>query len=101
MLHLGSSQTKARERAHQVLEQTLEVAKTRGHAEGGRGAVLISLLALVLSGVSLYETTLKQAAAARVPFARPRYRYGYYGYRPGFRFYYGPRYGRHWHYRRW
>jgi hypothetical protein len=35
---------------------------------------------------------------------RPYYRYGYrhYGYRPGFRFHYGPRYHRrHWHYRHW
>lgn len=29
-------------------------------------------------------------------------RYGYYGYRPDFRLYYGPRYHRrHWHYRHW
>ena len=58
----GVTGSKPRERAQQqAFEQTLEVAKAPAHAEGGRGVLLISLVALVLSGFSLYETNLKQA----------------------------------------
>jgi hypothetical protein len=57
----GVTGPKPRERAQQAFEQTLEVAKARAHAEGGRGVLLISLVALVLSALSLYEANLKQA----------------------------------------
>jgi hypothetical protein len=42
------------------LEQALDVASRPPYLEGGRWAVLISFVALVFSGISLYETILKQ-----------------------------------------
>jgi hypothetical protein len=57
----GGTGGRPREHAQQPFEQTLEVARTPAHAEGGWGVLLISLVALILSGLSLYETNLKQA----------------------------------------
>src|SRR5262245_47346611 len=55
----ASSTTRGRE---QTFEQALEATRTRAHVRGGGWAVLISFVALVMSGFSLYETTLKRAA---------------------------------------
>ena len=64
MLQRGLSRAKTREREPQLIEQTLDVARSQAHSEGGRWAVAISLLALALSFWSLYETVLKQARPA-------------------------------------
>lgn len=52
------SEPKSRE---QALEESLRVAMQPSFYEGGRWAVLISFVALILSAFSLYDTTLKQA----------------------------------------
>src|SRR5262245_61794257 len=62
MVQDGGTGPKPRERTQQqALEQTLEVARAPAQAEGGRGVLLISLVALILPGLSLYETNFKQA----------------------------------------
>jgi hypothetical protein len=61
MLHRGLLRPKTRERDAQVVEQPLDVARSQVHSDGGRWAVVISLLALALSFWGLYETALKQA----------------------------------------
>src|SRR5262245_59856199 len=58
------SSVKSRERAHQAAERALEAAGSRSHSGRGRLPTLISLTALILSVVSLYETVLKQARPA-------------------------------------
>ena len=64
MLDRVGSTVRARESEKQALEQALDAARTPTHFEGGRWAVLISLIALMLSVFSLYETILKQARPA-------------------------------------
>jgi hypothetical protein len=49
------------ERAEQAFEQAIEAAIAPAEHKGGRWAALVSLVALILSAFSLYETTLKQA----------------------------------------
>lgn len=61
MLHRGLSRAKTREREPQPIEQTLDVARSQLHSDGGLWAVVMSLLALILSFWSLCETVLKQA----------------------------------------
>jgi hypothetical protein len=60
MLDRIGSTERARESRERALEQALDAARRPSHFEGGRWAVLISFIALVFSGISLYETTLKQ-----------------------------------------
>jgi hypothetical protein len=52
--------TRDREIRERSLEQALDAASRPAHLEGGRWAVVVSFVALVFSGVSLYETLLKQ-----------------------------------------
>jgi hypothetical protein len=61
MLNYIYPKARARGGAQHGLEQALGAAEMPVHFESGRWAVLISLIALLLSGFSLYETVLKQA----------------------------------------
>lgn len=45
-------------------KETLDAATVPAHHEAGRWGLIISVIALLLSGVSLYETVLKQAKPA-------------------------------------
>jgi hypothetical protein len=64
MLDRVGSTERARERRERSLEQALDAATRPAHLESGRWAVLISFIALVFSGISLYETILKQPQPA-------------------------------------
>jgi len=61
MLHSIRSRARSGERAEQAFEQAIGAAIAPAEHKGGRWAVLVSLVALILSAFSLYETTLKQA----------------------------------------
>lgn len=61
MVQDGGTGPKPRERAQQAIDQALDVARAPAQAEGARGVLLISLVALILSAISLYETSFKQA----------------------------------------
>ncbi|MBO0765950.1 MAG: hypothetical protein J2P50_15380, partial [Hyphomicrobiaceae bacterium] len=58
MTQNGGAGPKPRDRAQ---HEALDVSYAAAYAEGGRGVLLISLLALILSVLSLYETNFKQA----------------------------------------
>jgi hypothetical protein len=60
MLDRIGSTERGREVRERSLEQALDAASRPPYFEGGRWAVLISFVALLFSGISLYETILKQ-----------------------------------------
>ena len=60
MLDRVGSAELSRKNKERALDQALDAATRPAHLEGGRWAVLISLVALIFSGISLYETILKQ-----------------------------------------